>query len=125
MYTVGTTFTLIQAFVTVLQYGKSTMQISFSFVEAISDRRRGESQAGNWVTYCRYTTLAPATASTQSWSSALAGCQIDRLPPGVQTTRSPPVPAISHASYAASGLTERILPSAKCTVRYPSLYALA
>jgi len=54
-----------------------------------------------------------------------SGCQIDRLPPGVHTTRRPPVPAISHASYSACGLTERVLASAKCTSRHPSLYALA
>jgi hypothetical protein len=45
--------------------------------------------------------------------SSLAGCQIDRLPPGVPMTYRPPVPAISHASYAASALTAKRTPICK------------
>lgn len=37
----------------------------------------------------------------------------------------PPAPAIAHASYAASGLTESVSPSAQCTARHPSLGTLA
>ena len=64
-----------------------------------------------------------AHSNAQSPLFSFPGCQIDMLPPGVHTTRSPPLLTISHASYSASGSTERLLPSAKCTSRHPFLHA--
>ena len=67
--------------------------------------------------------ILTAQSNAQSPLFSFPGCQIDTLPPGVHTTRSPPLLTISHASYSASGSTERLIPSAKCTSRRPFLHA--